>query len=372
LTLVILAMFRFVTTLLLFLTCLATWAQAPASMSYQAVLRDNAGNQLVNQTVTMEFAIRAENPEGNIVFEEYHDLIPTNQFGLITTSIGTGVLTGNGIYSSLTQIPWEATSYFLEVRAVIPGEGAPLIIGVSQLLTVPYAHFATKAATVISESDGDPTNELIEDFSLSGSILSITENNVEYSVDLSTITGMDDDNATDNEIITQTSLNSQFELEIEEGTHTTTVDLSAVAYSTWNRNSAGVYNLVDQIGVGTSAPNSTLDIGGSLGLSVTTLNGESLDLNTSNANASTVIFICDVTTQDVNIQLLSAANCPGRIYKFRKLFNGSSTSNNVNINAPIGESIDFNSTYVMSHSLAEFLTVASDGNNWFVIDHSKD
>lgn len=365
-------MIRYFAIFGLLLICDIAISQTPATMTYQAVLRDNAGNQLVNQTVTIEFAIRENDPNGTIVFEEYHNLIPTNQFGLISTLIGSGVITGNGIYSSLTNIPWGLHTYFLEVRAVFPGEGSPQLIGVSQLVTVPYAYFASQAERVIYEADGDTTNEVIEDFSLSGSILTITENELEYSVDLSTISGTDNDNATNNEIITALDLNDQMQLDISEGVNTVTVDLSNVAYNTWNRNSEGIYNINDQVGVGTSAPNSTLDVGGSMGWSVTTLVGEDYDLNNSSTNAATVIFLCDVTTQDVNIQLISAANCPGRIYKFRKFFTGGSTTNNVNIIAPVGESIEMASSYQMSNSLAEYVTIVSNGSNWFLIEHSKD
>lgn len=363
---------RLYTFLILQMCCLAAWTQAPATMTYQAVLRDNAGNQLVNQTVTIEFAIRENDPEGIIVFEEYHNLIPTNQFGLISTLIGNGVNTGNGTFNSLTEIPWGQHVYFLEVRAVIPGEGSPQLIGVSQLVTVPYAYYSKQAETVVNESDGDTTNELIEDFSLNGSVLTITENNVDYAVDLSTISGSDNDNASDNELITSMTINDLLQLEIEEGTHVTNADLSALAFNTWSRNADGIYNTNDQVGVGTSAPNSTLDVGGSFGLSVTTLIGEDFDLNLSPSSAATAVFICDVTSQDVNVQLISATNCPGRIYKFRKFFTGTSTTNNVNIIAPVGESIDMMPTYQMSNQYAEYVTIISNGSNWFLIEHSKD
>lgn len=359
----------FVSTLVL-LFCKTSVAQlSPDGISYQAVVRDAFGNELVNQTVTVEFAIRSGVPDGNIVYEEIHNLIPTNQFGLFTAIIGGGVETGNGIYSSLNLIPWENQTYFLEVRAIIPGQGNPQLIGVSQLLSVPYALFASEAASVLYESDGDTQNELIDDFSLSGSVLTITENNLDYSVDLSSLPLSSGDPSSENELISTVAISSSHQLTIEEGANDFEVDMSGLAYATWNESTSAVYNTTQKVGVGTSNPTSTLQVNGSLAVGVATINGGDYDMNASSANADVSVLICDVTTDDVIIHLVPAASCPGRMYKFRKWFDGITTSNDVLIVGASGELVDGSDLYELSSINAEYATIISNGTAWFIIDH---
>ncbi len=365
-------MTKILTVLTFVLVCGLCVAQSsPDSISYQAVVRDLMGNELGNETVTIEFAIRAGSPAGTIAFEEFHSLISTNQFGLFTAMIGNGVPTGNGQFNTLSAIPWESQIYFLEVRAAIPGQGSTQVIGVSQMLTVPYAFYASRAGTVANEADGDPENELIQDFSLSGTTLTISESDIEYSVDLSSLNEAGDTDSS-NELITGMNLDNQFQLQINEGVASQTVDLDPVAHATWDENTTAIYNVDKRIGVGTTTPNSTLEVSGSLGMSVTILNGENYDLNASPTNESTVIFLCNVTTQNVTISLIPASTCPGRVYKFRKMFNNASTTNTVNIVANSGETIDGLPIYTMTNMYAEYLSIVSNGSAWYVIEHSKE
>lgn len=344
---------------------------SPDSISYQAVVRDLLGSELANETVTIEFAVRAGSPVGAIVFEEFHSLIATNQFGLFTAMIGNGVPTGNGQFSNLSAIPWESQIYFLEVRAAIPGQGSTQVIGVSQMLTVPYAFYASRAGTVANEADGDPQNELIQDFSLSSTTLTITENDIEYAVDLSSLNDAGDTDSS-NELITGMTLDDQFQLVVNEGVSSQAINMEPLAHATWNENVTSVYNVDKRIGVGTSAPKSTLEVAGSLGLGVTILNGENYDLNANSTNESTVIFLCNVTTQNVLISLIPASTCAGRVYKFRKMFNNASTTNNVNIVAASGETIDGLPVYTMTNMYAEYISIVSSGSAWYVIEHSKE
>ncbi len=361
--------------LIFFLLCIANIAclaqMAPDQISYQAVVRDNFGNELSDQAVTIEFAVRQGSIDGVIVFEEYHDLVQTNQYGLFSAIIGNGIPTGVGLFTTMSLIPWQTDIYFLEVRAAIPGQGSTQILGVSQMLAVPYAFYSAKAGSVLFESDGDTQNELIDGFALDGTILTITENNDDYSVDLSSLSGGSDGDPT-NELITEVALNATNQLEITEGGLTHTIDLDEAIHSAWQENASGVFNDTDKIGIGTSTPTSNLTVQGSMACGVKMLNGEYYNLASNPANEETLIFLCDVTSQDVTIGLIPASSCPGRIYKFRKMFTGVITSNDISIVATVGEYIDGLPIFEMTNIYAEYAAIVSNGVNWYVIEHSKD
>jgi hypothetical protein len=356
-----------------FLTKIGLGQGVPDAISYQAVVRDPSGNELVNEAVSITFAVRSGAPDGELVYEEFHAAVITNQYGLFQLNIGEGVNTGNGQYNGLNLIPWGMGNYFLEVSATIPGQGASEIIGVSQLLTVPFAFFANRAQTVAIESDGDTQNELIDDFSLTGTLLTITENNEDYSVDLSSIVGGGgNDNDPQNELISSSQISPDHVLTITEAGVNTSVDLQSVAYATWNEDENGVYQQQQHVGIGTATPTSRLHVEGSYSASVVTLSSGLHDMNSQTDLADNQVFICNVTDEDVNIELPPAANCEGRIYKFRKFFSGVVTSNDVNLAAFGSELVDGQTIFGMNHIYTEYLTIISDGLNWYVIEHSKE
>lgn len=301
----------------------------PPGISYQAVVRDINGDELVNTPISIDFCIRKHDVEGPIVFEESHQLITTNQFGLFHAVIGRGVNTGTGWFNNLSQVDWGEDDYFLEVRAVIPGQGTAQVLGVTQLLAVPYALYAQRAQTVEQESDGDPTNELITDINLDELNLTITENSSEHQV-----------------------------------------DLTPVAYTAWNKSGTSLFNNSERVGVGTGTPASTLDIQGSVSAKVMKVNAPSFTMDANNEHAA--VWICDVTLHGVNMKLVAASTCEGRIYKFRKYAGNGVYVHDVTLEAVSGETIDGLGSYVMNHSQAEYLTLISDGHNWYVLDHSKE
>ena len=358
-------MIKFLTLFCLTLACQNAFGQSsPGKISYQAVVRDPQGNELVDQFVTVEFAVHRGTPDGDVVFSESHSLVPTNQFGLFSTMIGTGIVTGDGLYAALTEVPWESDEYYLEVSAGQPGS-PPQVVGISQMLTVPYSYYSSKAGSVVNESDGDTTNELIENVTLDGTTLTIVEQGESYAVDLGNLTS----DFGNDELINDLELSGNMQLSVTEGTSTSTVDLTAVAYATWNENATSVYTEGQSVGVNTATPQSSLEVNGSLALKVAKLNAGSTNLNTNADMANRTIFICNTDMGDVTVQLLPAANCAGRIYKFRKFFAGSTTANDVVLTPFAGDEIDGSVSYAMSSPTAEYLTLVSDGQDWFIIDH---
>ena len=367
---------RFWLSTSLLLMIIAVQAQdVPDSISYQAVVRDINGNELANQFVTIQFSILHESATGPIFFQEFHDLISTNQFGLFSTNIGGGVPTGNGLYTTLGEIPWNSGLYFLEVSATLPGSGDTQILGTSQLLTVPYAFYADKAGvaeTVLNEVDGDPTNEIITDFYIELPYLYVEEGDALFQVNVNELgLGVSPDNDPSNELIDDIQVQDDSLLIVTEGPNTLTFNLAEIAFATWHKNDFAVYNTTDRIGIGTAVPTSTLDVNGSISMAFETVTAGNYTMDNISLNAHAAVYICNVSSGDIFITLPQASSCAGRVYKFRK-YNPTLTSSDVSILPYSGETIDGNDDYTLSLALPEFLTIISTGVEWIVIDHAFD
>ena len=121
-------------------------AQAPQAIKYQAVLRDNGGTIIANQPVSMRISIHNSTLP---IYQETHALT-SNLYGLVSLNIGEGSV----IFGNFSNIDWGADSYFLRTE-VNTGSGY-VDMGMTQLLSVPYALHAKTAETVtggITETD---------------------------------------------------------------------------------------------------------------------------------------------------------------------------------------------------------------------------
>ncbi len=117
-------------------------AQAPASFSYQAALRNADGSIIANQPATVVIDILQGNAEGTSVFTETHN-VTTNSQGIINLAVGS--------IEDLSVVDWSANLHF--VRITFNG----VVMGVVQLLSVPYALHANTAEAVTGEiAETDP------------------------------------------------------------------------------------------------------------------------------------------------------------------------------------------------------------------------
>lgn len=159
-------------TLLLFqCMVIAAFTQAPQGFNYQATVRDNNGNLIINQNVYFKFNIMRNSPTGVPVYTETH-YVPTDDLGNVSLVVGQGTPT-EGVFS---QIPWGEGNYYLGVE--LNTDGTYIAMGTTQLLSVPYALYANKAgnggalqnlASVLSKGNygegiqikniGNPTDE---------------------------------------------------------------------------------------------------------------------------------------------------------------------------------------------------------------------
>lgn len=142
-----------------------SFGQAPDSLSFQAVIRNEDGSLLTNQMVSARIGIYQGAEDGTIVYEETHTG-NTNANGLLTLIIGGGTVQ-SGSFSS---IDWSVGPYFIK-RDIDPAGGTNyLISGTSRFLSVPYALYALSSG---SGGGGDNLGDHIadEDLDMDGNII---------------------------------------------------------------------------------------------------------------------------------------------------------------------------------------------------------
>lgn len=158
-------------------------AQTPQHINYQAVARNSStGEELRNQEIFISLRILKGGPYGEIVYQEDHDNITTNTFGLFDLYIGGG----SPIAGSFNQIDWGGGNHWLAIE-IDAGNGMESM-GAIQFVSVPYALHA-ETVSQIDDADADPTNELVHsiDYDPETRIFSLTQEGGTLEQDLSSL-----------------------------------------------------------------------------------------------------------------------------------------------------------------------------------------
>jgi len=116
------------------------FAQAPESMSYQAVVRNSSGDLVSSATIGMQISIIQSSATGASVYIETHTP-SSNANGLVNIEIGTGTI----VTGSFSGIDWADGPYFIKTETDPTGGTGYTISGTTQLLSVPYALYAESA-----------------------------------------------------------------------------------------------------------------------------------------------------------------------------------------------------------------------------------
>jgi hypothetical protein len=124
-------------------------AQAPDKINYQGVARLSNGQPMANQNISLRLSILNTSVSGNIVYSETHQ-IKTNTYGLYNLFIGTGTI----VTGTMADIIWANGDKFLKVE-IDPDNGTNFAeMGITQLISVPYALRAEDAGMVTLYSNG--------------------------------------------------------------------------------------------------------------------------------------------------------------------------------------------------------------------------
>ena len=138
----------FITTFFL-LACGYIYGQAPQAFKYQTKAKDASGNNIVNRQVSFRMSIIQGSISGPVSYEEI-DTASTNQFGLATLNIGTGTV----VSGSMPAINWSNGPYFIGIEFDPNGGNNFTLMGVSQMLSVPYALYSQSAGSLYNKTPG--------------------------------------------------------------------------------------------------------------------------------------------------------------------------------------------------------------------------
>lgn len=125
-------------------------AQVPQGISYQAIALNGSGNPVVNSNVGLRLSVLDNSASGTVLYTETH-VKTTNAQGLFNTVIGQGTPT-SGTFASIN---WGMNSKFLKVEMDAAGGTNYLLIGNTQLLSVPYAMYAGNTASITGSNASD-------------------------------------------------------------------------------------------------------------------------------------------------------------------------------------------------------------------------
>ena len=134
---------NYFSVLTLLLLPLLTISQVPMSFNYQAVLRNDAGEIMASEDVTIEVALLQGGVDGTEVFTESHP-VQTNDYGLVNLKIGS--------VNSLEDVDWKEGDVYIRISV----DGTEM--GTTPLLSVPFALHALSSADVFSGDYEDLEN----------------------------------------------------------------------------------------------------------------------------------------------------------------------------------------------------------------------
>lgn len=128
-------------------------AQAPQQIQYQAAARNASGEILKEQSIAVRLSLIDDNPNGTIVFQERHT-VTTTALGLFQLPIGGGTL----LSGNMGSVNWATGAKYLRVEVDPAGGSNYINMGVSPLLSVPYALHAASGGTTYQQGTGIQIN----------------------------------------------------------------------------------------------------------------------------------------------------------------------------------------------------------------------
>ncbi len=134
---------------LFILITLNVFTQTPDAIKYQALVRGGDGYAITESDVGFQIEILQGSISGTVIYAEEHTR-STNKYGIANINIGRGT-SSVGDFSTIS---WGDGPYYIRMSVDEEGGSDYELLGVSQILAVPYALYATKAKSLDSMSVG--------------------------------------------------------------------------------------------------------------------------------------------------------------------------------------------------------------------------
>lgn len=131
------------TTFIALLFAAGLYAQAPQYFNYQAVVRNSSNELITNSSVGLRIQLLKGSEFGAASYVETHTP-QTNSNGVFSLQVGTGTVT----LGDFSTVDWSDGPYFLKTEVDPQGGTNYSITSVTQMVSVPYALYAEKAAEV--------------------------------------------------------------------------------------------------------------------------------------------------------------------------------------------------------------------------------
>ena len=119
-------------------------SQAPSKINFQSVLRNTNGEVVSNSAVSLKISILSGTITGTAVYIETHSKT-TDVVGLISLQIGGGTVL-SGVFGAIN---WGSSAHFIKLEADFNGGNNYVLLGTQELMSVPYALYASKTDTSV-------------------------------------------------------------------------------------------------------------------------------------------------------------------------------------------------------------------------------
>ena len=157
--------------ILLILLPIFGFSQAPQKINFQSNLRNSGGEIVSNKAVSLRISILSGSLTGTLVYSEIHTKT-TDASGLISLQIGNGTVI-NGAFPTIL---WGNAAYFIKLEADFNGGSNYVLLGTQELMSVPYALYASKTDTSVLNL----TTRLATKLNISDFPLGTTTGNMQY------------------------------------------------------------------------------------------------------------------------------------------------------------------------------------------------
>jgi len=116
------------------------WAQAPQKMTYQAVIRNSSNALILSSPIGIKVSVLQGSANGTVSYSETQ-IQNTNINGLVSLEIGMGT----PVIGTFSNINWANGPYFIQTEVDPSGGSNYSVLGVTELISVPYALYSANA-----------------------------------------------------------------------------------------------------------------------------------------------------------------------------------------------------------------------------------